>query len=271
MGSFKATCLLLAICFSMPANAWWADEHRVVAIIADKHLSDQARIEVRRILGDVSLEEVANWADSIKSQSRWKHSKAWHYMNLARDADIADYQPMVGGDILWALDYFYNQLKASGTSTADRRQALQFFVHLVADIHQPLHVGLPDDRGGNRVMVRWFNGAKLQNLHKVWDGLLTANELTATDYVKRLNTVKEEQIKIWQDSTFVDWATESQQLLEQVYSFGVENKDSKILELGEQYLHANRSLAERRLVQAGIRLAYYLNSAFKRSAGQSML
>ena len=226
MSRFKAGCLLLCV-FCGSANAWWSDEHRMVAIIADTHLSDQARIQVRRILGDASLKEIANWADSIKSQSRWKHSKSWHYMNLARDADIADYQPTVGGDILWALDYFYDQLTAPDTSTADRRQALQFFVHLVADIHQPLHVGLPDDRGGNWVVVRWFNGAKLQNLHKVWDGLLTASDLTPADYVKRLDLVKEEQIKIWQDSTFLDWATESQQLLEQVYSFGLRIKIRK--------------------------------------------
>ena len=265
MRCFKAVCLLLVIFLSMPANAWWANEHRVVAIIADKHLSDQARNEIRRILGDSSLEDIANWADSLKSQPRWKHSKSWHYMNLARNGDIAAYRPVVGGDILWALDYFYSQLREPNRSMTDRRQALRFFVHLVADIHQPLHVGFPEDRGGNKILVRWFNDAQLYNLHKVWDGLLTDNDLTPMQYAKRIDTATEQQVKIWQNSTFEDWAGESHQLLGQVYSFSVENKDSKILVLSDQYLRTNRSLAERRLLQAGIRLAHYLNNTLSKT------
>jgi len=264
MERFKVGCLLLCF-FCGSASAWWADEHRMVAIIADKHLSDHSRSQIKRILGDVSLEEIANWADSIKSQPRWQHSKSWHYINLGSDQNIADYQPVVAGDILWALDYFYNQLKASETSPADRRQALQFFVHLVADIHQPLHVGLAEDRGGNMMMVRWFKGAKLQNLHKVWDGLLTASDLAPAEYAEQLDNASKLQLEAWRNSTFEDWVTESQQLLEQAYGFGIENTGAKTMKLGDQYLRANRPIAERRLLQAGIRLADYLNRALLQS------
>ena len=186
-------------------------------------------------------------------------------MNLARNQDVSDYQPTVGGDILWALDYFYGQLKEPSTSTSDRRQALLFFVHFVADIHQPLHVGFPEDRGGNEISVDWFNGSKAQNLHQVWDGLLTHNDLTPAQYARRLDHASQAQIDKWQNSTFRDWAAESKQLLEQLYSFGAENTGRKVLKLDDKYLRANKPIAERRLVQAGIRLAYYLNRAFAKA------
>lgn len=267
----KFPFLLLLSFFCGSASAWWADEHRVVAIIADKHLSDQARIEVRRILGDVSLEEIANWGDSIKSQPRWQHSKSWHYLNLASDQNFASFEPIVGGDILWALNYFYGQLQAANTTIADRRIALQFFVHLVADIHQPLHVGLAKDRGGNRVTVRWFKSAKLQNLHKVWDGLLTANDLSPIEYARQLDSASKLQLQSWKDGSFEDWVGESRMILEQAYSFGVKNNGDKIIKLGDRYLRANRPTAEQRLLQAGIRLAEYLNRALRQADGAEKL
>jgi len=256
---------LLFILFSTPCFAWWDDEHRVIAIIADNHLSDHTRKQIEQILGDTSLDKIANWADRVKSQQRWRHSKPWHYMNIGSDGDIATYQSVVEGDILWALGYFYKQLKDSHLPLQQRRRALRFFVHFVADIHQPLHVGLPEDRGGNWILVRWFNGAKLQNLHKVWDGLLTGGDLNPAQYAHYLDNASQSQIDKWQNSTFRDWAGESKQLLGQLYRFGAENTDSKRLILGDQYLRVNRPIAERRLLQAGIRLAYYLNRAFVES------
>ena len=262
MRPYIVASVLIMNAVAMPAAAWWDDEHRAVAMIADKHLSNEARQQIKQLLGDSSLAEGSLWPDRIKSQNRWAHSKTWHYMNLARNQDISDYQPIVGGDILWALDYFYSRLKEPGISTSDRRQALQFFVHLVADIHQPLHVGTAKDRGGNAISVRWFNRPKLHNLHQVWDGLLTRNDLSPAQYAQLLDSAAQSLRRDWQNSTFKDWARESKQLLEQLYSVGAENADRKALELGDKYLRANKPIAEKRLAQAGVRLAHYLNRAF---------
>ena len=261
----KIGCLLLLCFLCSSADAWWADEHRIVAIIADRHLTDQARVEVQKILGDANLEEIANWGDSIKSQPQWKHSKSWHYMNLASDKNFASFKPIVGGDILWALNYFYDQLNTADASIADRRIALQFFVHLVADIHQPLHVGFPEDRGGNMIMVRWFKDKKIQNLHKVWDGLLTTNDLSPLEYARQLDNASKLQMELWRKGAFEDWVKESRLLLEQAYNFGSQNGGAKTIELGDQYFRTNRPMAERRLLQAGIRLADYLNSAMQQA------
>jgi hypothetical protein len=136
-----------------------------------------------------------------------------------------------------------------------------FFVHFVADIHQPLHAGKSKDAGGNLVKVNWFNSQRKQNLHKVWDGLLTATKLNAEDYAKEIDKTTEKQRKLWQSSSFSDWAAESYELRQKVYDFG-DVKNEELVRLGGWYRSKNKAIAETRLQQAGVRLAYYLNQLF---------
>ena len=95
---------------SLPVNAWWGKEHQIVALIAEKNLSKQSKQQIDILLQGQKLSDIANWADSIKSQPKWFHSKRWHYINIEKGESIADYKVSVGGDILWALDYFIGKL-----------------------------------------------------------------------------------------------------------------------------------------------------------------
>jgi hypothetical protein len=162
------------------------------------------------------------------------------------------------GDILWALDYFYQELQKPDNSKQARREALMFFVHFVGDVHQPLHVGAYDDAGGNRVAVNWYNSQRKHNLHRVWDGLLTHSKLSAKEYAKTFEKSSKAQRTEWQHSTFADWANESLILNENIYDFGV-GEDQKIMPLGRWYHEKNEPIAKKRLHQAGVRLAFYLN------------
>lgn len=265
-----ARALILSL-FTSPAFAWWDDEHRTIAVIAENHLATETRKQLEQLVGDSSLAELSLWADSIKSDKQWAHTKPWHYINLDRinfdsiDA-IQTFKPAGGGDILWALEHFYAQLANPELPGEVRRQALGFFMHFVADIHQPLHVGSRKDRGGNRVRVTvsWFGSATKYNLHQVWDGLLTGIRGSPDKYAQQLDTATDSQIRRWQQASFKDWMVESHQLLDQVYSFGAANQYAKSPELDDQYLHTNRPIAERRLLQAGIRLAHCLDKAFSK-------
>lgn len=264
MNVYFITIGLILNLFATPAFAWWDDEHRTIAIIADNHLSTDARKQLEQLVGDNSLAELALWADSIKSDSQWAHTKPWHYINIDSAESIQSLKSADGDDILWALEHFYAQLANPELSVEVRRQALQFFVHFVADVHQPLHVGSRRDRGGNRVPVSWFGAAAKYNLHQVWDGLLTGIQGSPAKYAQQLDRATDSQIRQWQQSTFRDWILESHQLLDQVYSVGAANQDAKSPNLDHQYLKANRPVAERRLLQAGIRLAHYLDKAFSK-------
>lgn len=248
---------------SVSSFAWWEKEHQIVAIIAEENLSIKAKQQVNKLLEGRKLHEVANWADTIKRQSRWSHSKRWHYMNLKQGETVSDYKVLVGGDILWALNYFYGQLNDKGKSLEQQREALMFFIHLFGDIHQPLHVGKLGDAGGNRESVRWKDEIRLLNLHKVWDGLLTQSDLSAKQYARKISKSSMDERVTWSKASFEDCAQESLQLHKSVYKFGLKNKDNKILKLDNAYQILNKPVVEKRLLQAGIRLAHYLNLAFK--------
>jgi hypothetical protein len=108
------------------------------------------------------------------------------------------------------------------------------------------------------VAVNWYNSPRKHNLHRVWDGLLTHSKLSAKEYAKTLDKLSLKKQSEWQDSTFAEWANESLVLNEQIYDFGA-GQDKKIAPLGLWYQEKNRPIADQRLHQAGIRLAFYLN------------
>jgi hypothetical protein len=226
--------LFVTFFYSTVVLAWWEQEHKVVAIIAESNLSKTAKKQVDLLLDGASLASVSSWADSIKSDPKWLHSKRWHYVNVGPNQTIDKHRSVPAGDILWALDYFFHELQKPNNSKQDRREALMFFVHFVADIHQPLHVGKYDDAGGNRVAVNWYNSPRKHNLHRVWDGLLTHSKLTAKEYAKTFKKPSKVQQSMWQNSNFSDWANESLALNEKIYDFGV-GEDKKIMPLGRWY------------------------------------
>ena len=227
----RASIFLFVIFFYSTATlAWWEKEHQVVAIVAENNLSEAARQQVNLLLDGKSLASISSWADSIKSDPKWSHSKRWHYINFKPNQNIDKHRSVPAGDILWALDYFYQELQKPSNSKQVRREALMFFVHFVGDIHQPLHVGKYDDAGGNRVAVNWYNSPRKHNLHRVWDGLLTHSKLSAKEYAKTLDKLSLKKQSEWQDSTFAEWANESLVLNEQIYDFGaVQDKKIKVL------------------------------------------
>ena len=137
----RLSIFLLFLTLPLSANAWWEKEHKVVAIIAQKYLSKQAAEQVNWLLDGDSLASVSTWADGIKSDDKWSHTKRWHYINFTDKDSPKNHIPIPAGDILWALNYFYKDLQKQTTIRQSRRDSLMFFVHFVADIHQPLHAG----------------------------------------------------------------------------------------------------------------------------------
>src|SRR3954447_18261776 len=136
--SFVAAAVVL---IPAPALAWGKTGHRVIAAIADTQLSGLARAHVEEILGPgESLDEAANWPDEMRSApgAYWqKTATPWHYVTL--NGIIYDHAP-TEGDALESLDHFSAVLKDPNAGLADKQLALRFIVHLVGDLHQPLHV-----------------------------------------------------------------------------------------------------------------------------------
>lgn len=243
-----------------PALAWGKTGHRVIAAIADTQLSGLARAHVKEIIGVESLDEAANWPDEMRSDPApfWqKTATPWHYVTL--DGITYDHAPPEG-DALEALGRFRATLQDPAASLADKQLALRFVVHLVGDLHQPLHVGKCCDRGGNEVKVTWFG--KPTNLHAVWDSALVDDEqLSFTELAAKLERHSSNQDVIdWWDINPRDWITESAQIRETVYPAATSDKAPA--ELSYAYVYRFTPVMERRLKQAGVRLAAYLNDIY---------
>ena len=200
-----------------PALGWGKTGHRIVAALADAQLSGLARAHIRELLGDAeSLDEAANWPDEMKSAPTpfWqKTASPWHYVTL--NGVLYDHAPSEG-DALEALNRFAATLRDPNASLADKQLALRFIVHLVGDLHQPLHVGKCCDRGGNDVKVKWF-GRDL-NLHSVWDSaLVDEQQLSFTEYAARLQRhTSSADVIAWWDTNPRDWISESAQIRETI-------------------------------------------------------
>lgn len=269
-------------------HPWGLRGHRVVGRIAENHLTPAATKMVRGLLEGETLARVANEADHLRSDTAWACAAPLHYASV-EDGEI--YQSSVKnpkGDIVQALIYFESQLRDKETPHGRRLLALKWIVHLVGDLHQPLHIGRSCDRGGNSVEVQWFD--KKSNLHKVWDSeFINDEELSYTEFADFLN---KEQIATAGIGTgsYSDWADEAPIVRAEVYTcYGKDGccaagkncrDDTKafgactdalpfVPRLGYAYAEKNRKLMERQLYRAGLRLAAVLNAVAEGSPSAS--
>jgi hypothetical protein len=247
-----------------PVFAWGKTGHRVVAAIAESGLSGLARAHVREILGPgESLDEAATWPDDMRSDPAtfWqKTAGPWHYVTL--NGTTYDHAPPEG-DALQALDHFRSVLQDPKASLADKQLALRFVVHLVGDLHQPFHAGKCCDEGGNGVKVTWFG--KPTNLHAVWDSAIVDEEqLSFSELAAKLERhISDRQLIEWWDIDPRDWVSESAKLRDGLYPApAAPNQNGAVPDLSYSYVYRFTPLMERRLSQAGVRLAAYLNWIF---------
>ncbi len=188
--------------------------------------------------------------DEIKSDDSWKHASPWHYVNIPDNSQYAVMEKSSEGDLVEAL-YYFTKVLADKKETKERQIiALKCLVHLMGDLHQPLHVGRKEDKGGNKIEVKWFGENK--NLHQVWDEeMIDAEKLSYKEYA----TFLENELKIeasWSKGDLIDWINESYGLRKDIYKLDHEK-------LGYEYQFKNRELLHRQLFKAGVRLAAILN------------
>ncbi|RKF18404.1 S1/P1 Nuclease [Altericroceibacterium spongiae] len=252
-----------------PAYAWGPIGHRVSAEIAQRKLDGRTSAEIEKILRGETLVELATLPDEMRSDSNsfWqKTSPPYHYVTLpeGRDASQLDHPPQ--GDAVTALELYTQVLRDSSADIDQKKLALAFVVHIVADLHMPLHVGNGTDRGGNDFKVLWFG--ELQNLHWVWDeGLILHQQLSFTEYADRLDhdTSPDEMIAWWGHNP-LDWIDESAELRGKIYPVtseeqGTGTEESPVI-LSWDYAYRATPQMERRLAQSAVRTAAYLEWTF---------
>lgn len=239
------------------AFSWGKTGHRIVGEIAQRNLSNEAAKGIKEILGNEDLSRVATWADEIRSEKKYDYTAPWHYVSIPTGKTYFDQKRNKDGDVIEALFRFEETLRDPKASKDDKAIALKFMVHDMGDLHQPLHVGLAEDRGGNTVRLKWFKNE--MNLHAIWDeAIVDFEQLSYTEYSTYLNHFDKVEKTDYSKGTFLDWAKESQDLRSVVYDTGGSEN------AGYEYHHKVKPTMELRLRQAGLRLATLLNSIFKK-------
>jgi len=250
------------IIISLSSFAWWGQTgHRIVGEIADIYLTNKARKAIREILGDESIAISSNWPDFIKSDTAYNYLSPWHYINVKQGISQSEFNNVLSKDTIadafTKLDFLITQLKDKELPLDKKKLYLRLLIHIVGDIHQPLHVGRSEDLGGNRVRVIWFGDST--NLHSVWDDkMIASQDLSYTEYVKAINHCTKEQRKQWQQQSMNEWFYESYQLAGKVYS-SVTQPNQR---LSFRYNFDHIETLNTQLLKGGVRLAGLLNEIF---------
>lgn len=282
-----------------PAALPWGDEgHEIIAHIAEHYLKPGVRDEVAAILAtdrsgltrDTGIAAEATWADKYRdsdrrtSQLRYRQTRAWHYIDIELDRPMAvvacDPRVALAPDtaaslgpaedcIVDKIEQFQRELGNPAIAPEERRLALQFLLHLMGDIHQPLHAADDHDHGGNEVLVSAgrFSG----NLHQYWDTVVVERMGADPGEVadRLIREISPRQRRHWSDGSPGDWARESFEAA-RVHAYGklprAESREPSDrsgipVELDEAYESDAERTAALQLKRAGLRLAQVLNDA----------
>jgi len=248
--SFLALAAFALSALATNAQAWGTQGHQVIALLTEKQLTPKAREQVQKLLAlepGATLASISTWADEHRNRS----TGPWHYVNLPRGVCTYDAQRDCpdGNCVVEAIN---RQLAVLASDAPDEKRlmALKYVVHFVADVHQPLHAGYAEDRGGNTYQLQAFGRGT--NLHSLWDtGLIKSLGMSNEALVAKLGPVSAPS---------------------HLSAAGIAEESCKIVgtpgfypdrKVGADYIERFTPIMEQRLVKAGAQLAAMLNRAFR--------
>ncbi|PIB36992.1 S1/P1 Nuclease [Reichenbachiella sp. 5M10] len=248
--------LVLVLSFSsLAVFGWGKTGHRVVGDIAYWHLSKKAKGEIHGILKHEHLNMVGNYMDFIRSDKDNNFMVPWHYCTVPDGETYEEAGTPEQGDAVVAIERIIQELKTKQFTQGTELENLKYLVHLVADIHQPLHVGTGEDKGGNDVKVTFM--WEPTNLHSVWDsGLIDYQQLSFTEYSKWVNHISEQELEKCQSEGIDVWIDEAKSYRKAIYDIPEDGK------LSYEYNYKNIGIVNERLLKAGVRLAGILNEIY---------
>lgn len=256
---FFYSCILI-LCLALVS--WGKTGHKAIGLIAGRHLNAKAAAGIKDLLGDQSLSDVSTYADEIRSLPQFKTTGSWHYINLPLGLSQHEFDQRlltsIQDNVYTALIKCERDLISPQSSRDQKIFALKFIVHLVGDLHQPMHVSRSEDQGGNTIQLN-FNGEGT-NLHRLWDsGLIEKEGLTVEQIALNYDKADVSEIKRLQRDPINKWMFESYQLSSALYT---EVDSMKTRAVNDQYYSAHLPIIHDRIEKAGIRLAGILNALF---------
>lgn len=230
-------CLFCGLMIAWPAStrAWGCKGHQTIALIAEKHLTPEAKQFVLKLLTENPIDpklsrycggatrdpiaDASTWADDVRGERK---NGPWHYIDIPRGAKRGPLEQFCGKDgcVTQAITEQVSILKDKSAEATKRAEALRYVIHFVGDLHQPLHDTTNADEGGNCVPVKYFrrsprerNHSYSPNLHSLWDTAIPERDAEGADpaeYAEFLEGLFSSEIDGWQKAGIHvdDWAWE---------------------------------------------------------------
>lgn len=266
----RITMLALSIMMvleSVSLYAWGPMGHDIVAAIAEQNLTRKTKKEIAKLLDGQSIVYYSSWMDNIQNSPYWKDSysvtKTWHYANVDKGHTYQTMRKEPKGDVVTALEELTDAMTSRYSELTDSMKTdyLKMIVHMVGDLHCPMHAGRLSDRGGNDCKVKWFG--KNTNLHSVWDSKLleSSRKWSCSEWVDQLDRTDKKYKRDVMQGAYEEWFLDTVALAAGIYEY-IENLDKQIPNLSYQYVYDYSPLLEQQLLLGGYRLAYVLNNIF---------
>ena len=240
--------------------AWATEGHRICGQIAERYLTPKTRKAIQAILGNESVAIAGNWADFIKSDPAYNYLSSWHYIDFDRPYTYPEMQTYLlhdnRVDAYTKLQFLISKLEKKNISRENKLLYLRMLIHIIEDVHNPMHVSHADDRGGNDFKVYWFK--ERTNLHAIWDyNLIDEQHLSYQKYASAIDHTTASQRAALQKAPVSKWLYESNQVTEKLY-----NEIKPKAKLSSKYEVTHIRIVNQQLLKAGIRLAGILNQLF---------
>lgn len=305
-------CAMALLFAPTRAQAWGCKGHQTVALLAERHLTPEARQLVMKLLTENPIDpklnrycggatrdavaDAATWADDVRGERK---NGPWHYIDIPRGAKRGALDEFCGKDgcVTQALSEQLAILKDKSAEAGKRAEALRYVIHFVGDLHQPMHTITNADEGGNCVPVKYLrrtvhehNHSFSPNLHSLWDTAIPERDAEGADpaeYADTLDALFAAQLNSWQKAGIHidDWVWEGFDYAENT-AYGnlqpVPAVEPRVLahscsddnNIGDRLLHQDivahetyqeqaAPVVEKRIAEAGVRLAMILNDAAK--------
>ena len=253
--SILTLVLLTAVCLN--TFAWGQKGHDVTAYIAEQHLTPAARAAVESLLDGKSIVYWANWLDNASHQRPLAYTKTWHYKNIDEGVRYEEAPANPAGDAVTAIKSRIEILNDPNTTAEERRLALKILIHVVGDLHMPLHMGHATDLGGNRIKVKFFN--RDNNLHAVWDSSIpeSAHKWSYTEWQQQIDRANPADEAAIISGSVDDWAKETVAIASDVYTYFQPDCNISYNEVARW-----TPTVEQQFLRGGLHLAHLLNSIF---------
>lgn len=254
----RLTITIVAIFATLTSFGWGQKGHDVVAYIAECNLTPRVYRKVVAALDGHSPVYYANWLDGASHTAEYVYTKAWHYANVDEGQTFATQPRNEKGDVVQAVEEIVTKLKSKKLSAEEENINLRMLIHLVGDMHCPMHAGRLSDRGGNNVKVKYFGQSK--RLHSVWDSELieSAHRWGYTEWQREIDRAsKAEEREIIKGSP-EEWFVQTHAAAVEVYKH-TPNEAS----LSYDYVTLFTPTIEEQLLRGGLRLAHLLNEIYK--------